>query len=208
VFVTTHVAVAAPLGRGVPPPAAAALGVASHALLDALPHWGVADRFTSGDDRRRFLAAAVVDGLAAGAVTTALVGLAPPSRRSGVVAAVAGGVLLDLNKPCHELLGRSPFPPAVDRWHRAIQRERDTRGRLVGEAVAAAVTAVVAAWVVRRQPSSVPRSSRRRSLRTHRPRRPSPFPHLAVDGAPKARVGARADHPPPTLPGRTDEDGP
>lgn len=118
-FVTNHVLAGAVVGTACRkrPALAFALGVASHVAMDLTPHWGC-----DSDDTERFLTIARRDGMLGLAVASAVVAAGVPPRRA-LVAAIAGAVLLDMNKPCEHFFGRSPFPGWVDRFHRAIQRE-------------------------------------------------------------------------------------
>ena len=136
-LLTNHVLSGALIGALVrrPVPAFAA-GVASHFLLDSVPHWG------DWESTRRFLQAAVPDGLIGLAVMSAFAARAPASRRAAVLAGIAGAALPDADKPARLLFGRSPFPPAVDAFHGWIQREAPGRAPL--EALAAAGLAAAA----------------------------------------------------------------
>jgi hypothetical protein len=117
-LVTNHVLSGAVIGAAVRRPVPAfALGVASHFALDVTPHWG---KFPGG---RRYLKVAVPDGLIGLAVMGTMTALAPPSSRLAVLAGMAGAALPDLDKPSRLFFGRSPFPPAVDRFHKRIQHE-------------------------------------------------------------------------------------
>ena len=139
-LVTNHVLSGALIGAVTRRPAAAfALGVASHFVLDGIPHWG-----DWGDDRSLFLRVAVRDGLTGLAVMGAVTAMAPASARVAVLAGMAGAALPDLDKPSVEVFGRSPFPRVVDKFHSGIQRE--SRRRFPVEA--AAGTAFVAALAV------------------------------------------------------------
>lgn len=102
--------------------AATALGCASHFACDALPHWG--NGVDSGDVRSvGFLRVAVPDGLA-GLALLATLTVRETGRRQALVAACAlGACLPDADKVGELMLGRSPYPVWVDRWHGAIQRE-------------------------------------------------------------------------------------
>jgi hypothetical protein len=125
VLLTNHVLSGALIGALIRRPAPAfAAGVVSHFLLDAVPHWG-----RWGSDRR-FLRAAVPDGLIGLAAMGAFAALAPADRRPSVVAAMAGAALPDADKPARLFFGRSPFPPAVDAFHGRIQREAPGRAPL------------------------------------------------------------------------------
>jgi hypothetical protein len=136
-LVTNHVLSGAAIGAAVRRPATAfALGVASHFALDAAPHWG---RFAS---HRKYLTVAVPDGLAGLAVIAAATALVPRGRRAAVLAGMAGAALPDLDKPSTLFFGRSPFPPAIDRFHQRIQREAPRRAHY--EAAAAALFGTVA----------------------------------------------------------------
>src|SRR5215469_13238989 len=129
------------------PAAAFALGVASHFVLDAVPHWG------DWDNEGHFLHVAVRDGLAGLGVMGALAAVAPPEARLSVVAGMAGAALPDLDKPAVMYLGRSPFPRAVDKFHSAIQREARSRW-WVEVAAGAALGALAAVTLSRlRRPS-------------------------------------------------------
>jgi hypothetical protein len=73
VLVTNHVLSGALIGALARRPAAAfAAGVASHFVLDAVPHWGCWGSY------RRFLQAAVPDGLIGLAALGAFTAAAPP----------------------------------------------------------------------------------------------------------------------------------
>jgi hypothetical protein len=146
VLLTNHVLSGALIGALTrrPLPAFAA-GVASHFVLDAMPHWG------KWGSRRRFLRAAVPDGLASLAVMGALAAVSPADRRVAVVAGMSGAALPDLDKPIKLWFGRSPFPKAVDRFHGRIQREAAGRAHL--ELLAAGALAAAALAAIRRPPA-------------------------------------------------------
>jgi hypothetical protein len=131
-LVTNHVLSGVVIGAAARRPAAAfALGVASHFALDAVPHWG---KFP---DRRGYLRVAVTDGLVGLAAMGTMTALAPRGSRVAVLAGMAGAALPDLDKPCQLFFGRSPFPLAVDDFHRRIQHEALRRAHF--EAAAAVV---------------------------------------------------------------------
>ena len=145
VLLTNHVLSGALIGALVrrPGPAFAA-GIASHFLLDAVPHWG------DWHSYRQFLQAAVPDGLTALAAMGAFTTLSPAEHRWSVLAGMAGAALPDADKPARLLFGRSPFPPAVDAFHGRIQRESQRRAPV--EALAAAAFATTALTILRRPP--------------------------------------------------------
>lgn len=121
-LITNHVLSGALIGGLTRRPAAAfALGVASHFVLDVVPHWG------DWNGESHFLHVAVRDGLAGLAVMGAAAAVTPPQARLAVVAGMAGAALPDLDKPAVMYLGRSPFPRAIDRFHSVIQRESQSR---------------------------------------------------------------------------------
>jgi hypothetical protein len=128
-LVTNHVLSGAAIGaatRRIGP--AFALGVLSHFALDAVPHWGKpqwATRQGHGD----FMRVAVSDGLTGLAVMGALTALAPRGGRAAVLAGMAGAALPDLDKPSILAFGRSPWPRAVNNFHRVIQDEAPHRFR-------------------------------------------------------------------------------
>lgn len=118
-IITNHVLSGALVGRVAPGPVSAfVLGVASHFALDTVPHWG---------ERRIFLRVAVVDGLIGLAVMGTIARTAPPEHRTTVVSGMLGACLPDADKPSELFFGRSPFPLAVDDWHKRIQRESPRR---------------------------------------------------------------------------------
>lgn len=145
VLVTNHVlsgaliSAAGPLSRH--PLAAFTAGVASHFVLDSVPHWG-------DGDHEVFWRVAVRDGLSGLGAMALMTAIAPRGRRLAVLAGMAGAAFPDLDKPGRELLGRSPFPARVDAFHAAIQRE--SRARMPQELVVGAVTATAAALLLRR----------------------------------------------------------
>jgi hypothetical protein len=123
VFVTNHVLSGVVIGRALErrPVTAFLVGVGSHLVLDAIPHWGCDLRTEGGPDR--FLRVAKRDGVL-GLATMATATLAVDRRsRTSTVAAMAGAALLDLDKPCLYFLGINPFPRTVMRVHKWAQNE-------------------------------------------------------------------------------------
>ena len=123
-----------------PLPAFAA-GLASHFVLDAVPHWG------DWGSQRRFLQVAVPDGLVSLAAMGAFAAASPSERRLAVLAGMAGAALPDVDKPTSLWFGWSPFPRAVDRFHARIQREAPHRAHL--ELLAAGAFAAAALIALR-----------------------------------------------------------
>jgi len=155
VLLTNHVLSGALIGALArrPLPAFAA-GVASHFVLDAVPHWG------KWGSRRRFLRVAVPDGLIGLAALGAFAAVSPSDRRLAVLAGMAGAALPDMEKPTRLWFGWSPFPRAVDRFHSRIQREAQHRAHV--ELLAAGAFASAALVALR---GSVPRRPGGLSLR-------------------------------------------
>ena len=135
-LVTNHVLSGALVGRVARGPVSAfGLGVASHFVLDAIPHWG-------GRDIRDIMGIAVTDGLVGLAAMAGVVAITAPEDRLRVLAGMSGACLPDLDKPAVVFFGRSPFPARFDLFHGAIQTESPRRMPqeiLVGLAGAAAV---------------------------------------------------------------------
>ena len=123
-----------------PLPAFAA-GIASHFVLDAIPHWGV------WGSRRRFLQVAVTDGLISLAAMGAFAAVCPGDSRLAVLAGMSGAALPDIRQPTILWFGWSPFPGAVDRFHSRIQQEAP--GRAHRELLAAGILACAALIVIR-----------------------------------------------------------
>ena len=142
-LVTNHVLAGALVGNACTGPVSAfALGVVSHFVMDAVPHWG-------GKPLREVLPIAVADGLV-GATTLLLVArAASPDRRARVVAGMFGAAFPDTDKPWDLFFGGSPFPAAVDRFHSDIQTESPRR--MPQELVVAALTAVAVRRLVLRR---------------------------------------------------------
>ena len=138
-LITNHVLSGALVGAVAPTPATAFIaGVASHFVLDTIPHWG---------DEATFLQVAVVDGLV-GLTTMAVIAVrTPPERRRRVMAGMLGACAPDADKPSDLFFGRSPYPLVMDDWHRAIQRESPRR--LPQEVLVAALGALLVRRVLR-----------------------------------------------------------
>ena len=119
-----------------------ALGVASHFVLDAVPHWG------DWGSQRWFLRVAVPDGLVSLATMGAIAAATPSDRRLAVLAGMAGAALPDIDKPSNLWFGWSPFPAAVDHFHSRIQREASRRAYV--EVLAAAGFGAAALVALRR----------------------------------------------------------
>jgi hypothetical protein len=143
-LLTNHVLSGALIGALVRRPLAAfAAGVASHFVLDAMPHWG------QWGSQRRFLRVAVPDGLISLATMGAFAAISPPERRLAVLAGMAGAALPDLDKPTNLWFGWSPFPGPVNRFHGRIQHEAPRRAHV--ELMAAGAFACAALIAVRRR---------------------------------------------------------
>jgi hypothetical protein len=142
-LVTNHVLSGAVIGAVTDRPGPAfLLGVGSHFVLDATPHWG-----KWGDDLEKFMRVAVPDGLTGLAFMAGLAALAPAEKRAAVVAGMMGATLPDLDKPSFVFFGRSPFPRVVDEFHGRIQREAPRRAPY--EVAVATAFLGVALWLLR-----------------------------------------------------------
>ena len=140
-FFTNHVLAGALIGSVAPGPlAAGVLGVGSHVAMDVVPHWGQPDWVA-------FVRVARRDGLAGLALGAAALAASARGGRVRVLAGVIGAAALDLDKPCQHFFGRSPFPPALDRFHQRIQRGRESPTRWPREL--AAGTAAAGVLIVR-----------------------------------------------------------
>jgi len=139
-LVTNHVLSGAVIGAASRrrPASAFVLGVLSHFVLDAVPHWG--------DRRLSFMQVAVTDGLVGLAVMGAVTATAPRDARVAVLAGMAGAALPDLDKPSNVFFGRSPWPRPVNRFHMGIQHEEPRYFKR--ELAAAALFAAAAAGLL------------------------------------------------------------
>ncbi len=122
-FVTNHVLSGVVIGRPLQrhPVAAFLVGVGSHLLLDMVPHWSCDAKTAAG--RELFLRYAKRDGLMGLLVMAGAAAAVERQARTATVAAMAGAVLLDADKPAIHFLGRNPFPKAVRRIHSRAQNE-------------------------------------------------------------------------------------
>jgi hypothetical protein len=149
-FVTNHVLSGVMIGQAMKgrPVAAFLAGVASHLVLDAVPHWGC--DFGAGEGMDQFMRIARRDGiLGLGAIAVATVAVDRESR-SATVAAMAGAAFLDIDKPIEHFFGVRPFPELVMRLHKAVQNEStDGMGREVGYGVLFALADTIAIAVNR-----------------------------------------------------------
>jgi len=123
VFVTNHALSGALIGRALKgrPATAFVVGVASHLVLDMVPHWGCDFHRPGGPEA--FYAAAKKDGLLGLATMAAGAWGVEPAARSATVAGMVGAVLLDLDKPFLHFFDVTPFPRAVQNFHKRIQNE-------------------------------------------------------------------------------------
>jgi len=123
VFVTNHVLSGVTIGRAFErrPVTAFAIGVASHLVLDMVPHWGCKLRTVT--DWQQFIRYARRDGILGLAAALAAVVAVDRNARVATMAAIAGAVLLDVDKPAMYFLHRNPFPRAVRRIHAWAQNE-------------------------------------------------------------------------------------
>jgi hypothetical protein len=154
VLLTNHVLSGALIGALARRPAPAfAAGVASHFVLDAVPHWG------DWGSIRRFLQVAVPDGLISLAAMGTLAALAPAERRPAVLAGMIGAALPDIDKPAKLWFGRTPWPRAVDEFHQRIQPEASGRAHI--ELLAAGAFGAAALAALRQPPGPAARRAPR-----------------------------------------------
>jgi hypothetical protein len=132
------------------PVAAFLVGVGSHLVLDAVPHWGC--DYSQEGAEERFLSIARWDGVL-GLATMAVAALAVHRRsRTATIAAMAGAAFLDLDKPTKHFLGIDPFPDVVSRVHHWVQNESpDGMPKEFAYGAAFAVSDIVATVVARRR---------------------------------------------------------
>ena len=149
-FVTSHVLVGAIIGRALAdhPVGAFAAGVVSHFAMDACPHYG--DSSMSVTDPE-FIRIAKCDGCAGLAAMALAAGLSPKPARWAVLAGMAGGAIVDTDKPCEYFFGVNPWPGWWNRFHKRIQNQAPHR--LPHEAIAALALAVVVLRVLPARPA-------------------------------------------------------
>jgi hypothetical protein len=126
-FVTNHVLSGVLIGRLMKrrPVVAFLIGLGSHLVLDAIPHWGCDPEEPGAPEQ--YLRIAKRDGLLGIAVMIGAAVSVEKQARVANVAAMAGAVLLDLDKPCEYFFGTNPFPKLVQRLHNVVQNESPSR---------------------------------------------------------------------------------
>lgn len=146
-FVTSHVAAGALIGRALAghPAGAFAVGVVSHFAMDACPHWGLPDDREHYD---QFLRAARCDGCAGLTAMAVTAGVSRPEARKAVLAGMLGAALVDADKPMKHFFGWNPFPAPVRRLHERVQNQAEHR--LPTELVAGAALVALAVSALRR----------------------------------------------------------
>lgn len=127
---TNHVLAGSVLGTVAGNPLAGfALGVASHLVMDVIPHWGVDT--SSSEGYRKFLKVAVTDGLLLLALGGVIVAQADASSKWSVGAGAFGALLPDLDKPWQlffgKMTGRTLWPAWFNDWNSRVQKESPRR---------------------------------------------------------------------------------
>lgn len=128
---TNHVLAGAAIGHAVGAPLpAVALGLLSHLVMDAVPHWGTDP--SSPTAGRTFLRVARVDGVVLLVVAVVLVLAAPPDLRAAVLAGVLAALAPDLDKPWEHFVGprfghRPLYGRTFVRFNVWLQRESPSR---------------------------------------------------------------------------------
>jgi hypothetical protein len=123
VFVTNHVLAGALIGRRFAsrPATAFLVGFGSHLVMDSIPHWGCDMAQPGASDR--FLRVAQRDGLLGLAAVAGCVWAADRKQLPATLAAIAGAVILDIDKPSQHFFDRNPVPGWLQQLHGRIQRE-------------------------------------------------------------------------------------
>lgn len=125
-FLTVHAAAGAAIGWWVPnAPAAFALGMVSHFVLDRVPHYDppvitgtIRDGVFKHAVMRRFVMIASIDLLSAGLLTAILAVWAQPAGIAAFVAGAFGGILPDLMFGLYRLTNNR-WLGIYNRWHEA-----------------------------------------------------------------------------------------
>jgi hypothetical protein len=113
-----HAAAGATLGAVARRPLPAfALGLASHFLIDAIPHWGISS------DPVIWLNVARLDGLLSLLLLAFLAWKVTPQVRVALLAGAFGSMLPDFDKLFLHILGFNPFPAWWESIHVGVQHE-------------------------------------------------------------------------------------
>ena len=149
-FICNHVISGAAIGLLLEdrPAAAFIAGVASHFVLDAIPHWGLPDGIEENLEAQ-FIKVAKIDGCLGCALIGALL-LASPTK-SSVAAGIAGACLPDLDKPAKYFFGITPFPKWWQDFHRRTNNQRVGLGPREIVIGVVGFTAVLGAMSLRRR---------------------------------------------------------
>lgn len=141
-LITSHIAAASLISAMTKRRSSAFLaGLASHLLMDRAPHWG-------GSSHDLYLKVARADGITGLILATHLLHRRPCATH---LAALAGAVLPDIDKPSEHLLGVRILPPAVAAWLSLIQDESPDRlRREIAVALALAASAALAVNLTRK----------------------------------------------------------
>lgn len=117
-FASTHAVFGAVLGNlATSNTKAFTSGLASHFVLDAIPHWG------GVKSHKTFLKIAVIDGIAVLGITYYLYRTTPSEEKSRTLLGLIGAVFPDLNKPSILFFKHNPFPEPIQKFHSGIQTE-------------------------------------------------------------------------------------
>lgn len=145
-LITNHVLAGAAIGAVFRrrPAAAFAAGVASHLIMDSLPHWGLP---RAPESEAKFLQVAYKDG-SVGLATLIALAAGARQNRIAVLAGMAGACFLDVDKPAKHFFGRNPIPDPVQDFHERIQDEAEHR--MPCEFLVGAALLMVAGVLVRR----------------------------------------------------------
>lgn len=168
VFVTSHVLSGVAIGQATRgrPGTAFVWGLGSHLVLDAVPHWACST--VDDEGRAVFVRAAKRDGVLGLAAVAAALATVDRRDRIATIAAIAGAVLLDLDKPCKYFFGVNPFPRPIIRLHAKVQNEApDGMPKEVGYG---ALFAVTDALLISRRRRSEGRAAARGPARDRRAR--------------------------------------
>jgi hypothetical protein len=133
-ILTTHAIVGAAIGTQIPshPVVAVAAAIASHFLIDAVPHWdyplrsmfrGAKERATLKLDRGLIVDFGMIglDGLFGLAIALCL--FSTPANLIAVLCGILGGMLPDALQFVHRIYPRGPLP-ALQRFHVWIHSKR------------------------------------------------------------------------------------